>query len=112
LPGAPSTPLARSIRSYIFRRLIQRVGDVRQLLGRIAPGEIAQHERTRPGTAGTGSTAAAADDAASSASPNAAGKRQIQAFYIMDLPDMDAAVEWANTLPTYGYVEVRELLQF
>jgi hypothetical protein len=40
------------------------------------------------------------------------GKRQIQAFYIMDLPDMDAAVEWANRLPTYGYVEVRELLQF
>lgn len=44
--------------------------------------------------------------------PFAAGARQIQAFYIMDLPDMDAAVEWANKLPTYGYVEVRELLQF
>ena len=42
----------------------------------------------------------------------AEGKRQIQAFYIMDLPDMDAAVTWANRLPTYGYVEVRELLQF
>lgn len=44
--------------------------------------------------------------------PFAEGKRQIQAFYIMDLPSMDAAVEWANRLPTYGYVEVRELLQF
>ena len=44
--------------------------------------------------------------------PFAEGKRQIQAFYIMDLPDMDVAVEWANRLPTYGYVEVRELLQF
>ena len=44
--------------------------------------------------------------------PFAVGERQIQAFYIMDLPDMDAAVEWANKLPTYGYVEVRELLQF
>jgi hypothetical protein len=44
--------------------------------------------------------------------PFAAGKRQIQAFYIMDLPGMDAALEWANRLPTYGYVEVRELLQF
>ena len=44
--------------------------------------------------------------------PFAEGKRQIQAFYIMDLPDMDAAVEWANRLPTYGYVEVRELLPF
>jgi len=44
--------------------------------------------------------------------PFAEGKRQIQAFYIMDLLDMNAAVEWANRLPTYGYVEVRELLQF
>jgi hypothetical protein len=44
--------------------------------------------------------------------PFAGGDRQIQAFSIMDLPDMDAAVEWANRLPTYGYVEVRELLQF
>jgi hypothetical protein len=44
--------------------------------------------------------------------PFADGDRQIQAFYIMELPDMDAAVEWANKLPTYGYVEVRELLQY
>jgi hypothetical protein len=44
--------------------------------------------------------------------PFAEGQRQIQAFYIMDLPDMDAALEWANRLPTYGCVEVRELLRF
>ncbi|MGH3293205.1 MAG: pyridoxamine 5'-phosphate oxidase family protein [Trebonia sp.] len=44
--------------------------------------------------------------------PFAEGRRQIQAFYIMDLPDMDTALEWANRLPTYGCVEVRELLQF
>lgn len=44
--------------------------------------------------------------------PFAEGHRQIQAFYVMDLPDMQAAVEWANKLPTYGYVEVRELLQY
>ncbi len=44
--------------------------------------------------------------------PFADGERQIQAFYIMELPDMNAAVEWANKLPTYGYVEVRELLQY
>lgn len=44
--------------------------------------------------------------------PFADGDRQIQAFYLMDLLDMDAALEWANKLPTYGYVEVRELLQF
>lgn len=44
--------------------------------------------------------------------PFAEGKRQIPALYIMDLPGMDAALEWANELPTYGWVEVRELLQF
>lgn len=44
--------------------------------------------------------------------PFASGERQIQAFYIMELPDMTAALEWANKLPTYGSVEVRELLQF
>ncbi len=44
--------------------------------------------------------------------PFADGERQIQAFYIMECPSMDAALEWANRLPTYGYVEVRELLQF
>ncbi len=51
-------------------------------------------------------------DAAVERRPFAEGKRQIQAFYIMDLPSMDAALEWANRLPTYGCVEVRELLQF
>ena len=44
--------------------------------------------------------------------PFAEGGRQIQAFYIMDLPDMDTALTWANRLPTYGCVEVRELLEF
>ena len=44
--------------------------------------------------------------------PFAGGERQIQAFYIMDLPGIGAALEWANRLPTYGCVEVRELLQF
>src|SRR5919201_7076466 len=34
--------------------------------------------------------------------PFAEGKRQIQAFYIMDLPNMDAALEWAHRLPAYG----------
>lgn len=44
--------------------------------------------------------------------PFAPGERQIQAFYLMELPDLAAALEWAHKLPTYGYVEVRELLQF
>ena len=44
--------------------------------------------------------------------PFADGERQIQAFYIRELPDLAAAVEWAHRLPTYGYVEVRELLQY
>ena len=51
-------------------------------------------------------------DAAVKRRPFAEGERQIQAFYIMDLPTMEAALKWANRLPTYGYVEVRELLQF
>lgn len=44
--------------------------------------------------------------------PFTEGKGQLPAFYIMDLPGMDAALEWANELPTYGWVEVCELLQF
>jgi hypothetical protein len=40
------------------------------------------------------------------------GDRQIQAFYIMECDSLNTAVEWANRLPTYGYVEVRELLQY
>jgi len=44
--------------------------------------------------------------------PFADGTRQIQAFYIMDLASMDAALEWAIRLPTYGCMEVRELLKF
>jgi hypothetical protein len=44
--------------------------------------------------------------------PFAEGKRQIPALYIMELPGMDAALEWAGKLPAYGCVEVRELLQF
>jgi hypothetical protein len=30
----------------------------------------------------------------------------------MECDDMNAAVGWANRLPTYGYVEVRELLNY
>ncbi len=44
--------------------------------------------------------------------PLAEGAKQIQAFYIMECDHMDAAVEWANKLPPYGYVEVRGLLQY
>jgi hypothetical protein len=44
--------------------------------------------------------------------PFAEGDRQIQAFYIMECANIAAAAEWANKLPTYGYVEVRELLQY
>ncbi|PZS18337.1 MAG: hypothetical protein DLM57_06560 [Pseudonocardiales bacterium] len=32
--------------------------------------------------------------------PFAPGERQIQAFYMMECPDLDAALEWANKLPT------------
>lgn len=30
----------------------------------------------------------------------------------MECDSMDAAVAWANRLPTYGEVEVRELIDF
>jgi hypothetical protein len=42
----------------------------------------------------------------------AAGTRQIQAFCLMECGTMDTAVEWADRLPTYGVVEVRELIDY
>ncbi len=36
----------------------------------------------------------------------------MQAFYIKECQDTDAALVWANRLPTYGYVEVRELIEY
>jgi hypothetical protein len=51
-------------------------------------------------------------DTAVDRQPFAEGERQIQAFYIMECADIDSATEWAHRLPTYGYVEVRELLQY
>jgi hypothetical protein len=44
--------------------------------------------------------------------PFTPGARQIQAFYLMECDSIDAAVEWASRLPTYGEVEVRELIEF
>jgi hypothetical protein len=44
--------------------------------------------------------------------PFTAGKRQIEAFYLMECPSLDVALDWANRLPTYGFVEVRELLSY
>jgi len=44
--------------------------------------------------------------------PFAPGTRQIQAFYLMECDNMDAAIGWANQLPTYGLVEVRELIDY
>ncbi|MFY9927423.1 MAG: YciI family protein, partial [Streptosporangiaceae bacterium] len=44
--------------------------------------------------------------------PFIAGARQIQAFYLMECDSIEAAVKWASRLPTYGEVEVRELIEF
>jgi hypothetical protein len=44
--------------------------------------------------------------------PFAEGKRQIEAFYLMECASLDDALDWANRLPTYGLVEVRELLSY
>jgi hypothetical protein len=40
------------------------------------------------------------------------GDTQIAAYYLMKCDDMDAAVDWAKRLPTYGTVEVREVLEY
>ena len=44
--------------------------------------------------------------------PFTEGKRQIEAFYLIECASMNEAVDWANRLPTYGLVEVRELLTY
>jgi hypothetical protein len=35
-----------------------------------------------------------------------------EAFDLMECPSLDDALDWANRLPTYGLVEVRELLTY
>ena len=37
---------------------------------------------------------------------------QIQAFYLLQVANLDAALMWAGKLPTYGRVEVRALLEY
>ncbi len=44
--------------------------------------------------------------------PMADGRPQIEAYYLIECPDIDAAIGWANELPTYGRVEVRELIDY
>lgn len=62
-------------------------------LVRPALADAPPDERVRPGTV----------------SPTPA---QVQAFYILDCADDDAAVSWADRLPTWGTVEVRPLLTY
>jgi hypothetical protein len=38
--------------------------------------------------------------------------RRIVGYYLIDVPDADAALEWARALPLYGDVEVRALVQY
>ena len=40
------------------------------------------------------------------------GDVQIQAYYLLDCPDDDAAREWAARLPTHGHVEVRPVIEY
>ncbi len=44
--------------------------------------------------------------------PFAGGGTQIEAYYLLDCPDLGSALEWARKLPTYGTVEVRPLLEY
>jgi hypothetical protein len=40
------------------------------------------------------------------------GDVQPAAYYLFECDDLDEAVGWANRLPTYGQVEVRQLMQY
>jgi hypothetical protein len=44
--------------------------------------------------------------------PFTEGAAQIEAFYLMECPDIETAQHWANQLPTYGQIEVRPLIDF
>ena len=37
---------------------------------------------------------------------------QVAAYYLLECVDMAEAVSWAHRLPTYGCVEVRELVEY
>ena len=49
-------------------------------------------------------------DDANEVRPYSSGPAQIEAFYLLECEDLDAALRWADDLPTYGRVEVRELI--
>ena len=46
--------------------------------------------------------------------PFAETKEILGGFYIIDVPDLDAALEWAAKMPniSYGSVEVRPVMTF
>lgn len=46
--------------------------------------------------------------------PFAETKEQLGGFYILDLPDLDAAIEWAKKFPNVetGSVEIRPVIDF
>ena len=82
---------AKNAGVYLDGGAFQAPGDGR--LVRTQLSGVARAEASTPGTFTTGHTQAAA-------------------YYLMRCEDMDAAVDWANRLPTYGAVEVREVLEY
>lgn len=44
--------------------------------------------------------------------PFAETKEIINGYYLIDVEDLDAAIGWAERLPTLGAVEVRPVLEF
>lgn len=46
--------------------------------------------------------------------PYAETKEQLGGYYLIDVPDLDAAISWAGRCPgaTYGSIEVRPVFQF
>ncbi|MGI9607294.1 MAG: YciI family protein [Acidimicrobiales bacterium] len=46
--------------------------------------------------------------------PFAETKELLGGFYLLDLPDMDAAIAWAEKIPSVGYgtVEIRPVMEY
>jgi len=46
--------------------------------------------------------------------PFAETKEALGGFYLIDVPDLDAAIDWAAKIPSVGYgtVEIRPIMEF
>ncbi len=53
------------------------------------------------------------DEVLTTDGPFAETKEQLGGYYIIDVPDLDAAIEWAEKVPLVGYgsVEIRPVME-